>query len=93
MILYNTSLEIWLNVFNKPPIGSLLYFVRMLESEKMLVYYFGLCVGFLLVIFAVYAFIQMYRKKAYPFIKIGKASGAIVLGENEESQPSYIRLN
>lgn len=46
----------------------------------MLVYYFGLCVGFLLVIFAVYSFIQMYRKKAYPFIKIGKASGAIVLG-------------
>ncbi|MCT2346106.1 hypothetical protein NQZ71_22715 (plasmid) [Niallia taxi] len=46
----------------------------------MLVYYFGLCVGFLLVIFSVYSFIQMYRKKTYPFIKIGKASGAIVLG-------------
>ncbi|MCM3213734.1 hypothetical protein ABER75_17870 [Niallia taxi] len=32
------------------------------------------------IILTVYSFIQMYRKKAYPFIKIGKASGALVLG-------------
>ncbi|TRZ40408.1 hypothetical protein CEQ21_05710 [Niallia circulans] len=46
----------------------------------LLVYYFGLCVGFFLVILAIYAFLQMHRKRAYPISKIGKASGAVVLG-------------
>ncbi|MDF1997877.1 hypothetical protein [Peribacillus frigoritolerans] len=46
----------------------------------MFTYYFMLILGTLLVIVALFAFVAMYRDKAYPLLKVGKSFGIFLMG-------------
>lgn len=46
----------------------------------MFVYYLMLFIGTLLVIIALFGFIEMFREKAYPLLKIGKSILSLIMG-------------
>lgn len=46
----------------------------------MFVYYFMLFIGTLLVIIALFSIVVMFRKKAYPFLEVGKSILSLLMG-------------
>lgn len=52
----------------------------VIGSEKMFLYFLMLIIGALLVLFALYFFIDMYRYKGFPLLAIGKTLGAFLIG-------------
>jgi hypothetical protein len=52
----------------------------VIGGEKMFLYFFILIIGALLVLFAVYFFIDMYRNKDFSLLSVGRILGAFLIG-------------